>query len=353
MADLSVPATYHARWEEELCSTLAVEAALNALARRASRTLALGTAARARTSTLIVITTDPASDAQADAALRDLSHPHPSRLIRIRLDPSGTAGVRARPAVRCQVEGEPRCPVVLELVELEIRGEAARHLAQTIAPLLDADVPVVLWWVGVLPLTDPSVRELLPFCRQVVIDSATLSGPLLPALLAELDQGRSFADLAWERLGSWRALLTGLADSPLLRAAIATPQQVTVAGGQAESVLLLGWLANRLGWQLGAPHPEGGDAVLPAGTVHGVLRALPSTSVAEVQFAREREVLTVSAEEEGWVQVQLTRAGQLVQERRAPLAHLSLGTLLARVRECFARNREWEAALRRTVALRS
>jgi hypothetical protein len=42
-------------------------------------------------------------------------------------------------------------------------------------------------------------------------------------------------------------------------------QQVTVAGGHEESVLLLSWPVSRLGWQLGAPHPREGSVVLREG----------------------------------------------------------------------------------------
>jgi glucose-6-phosphate dehydrogenase assembly protein OpcA len=342
---------FAATWDHPLTSTVGVEQALAALTRRATEALGACPAARARMHNLVALSTDPASAAAIDRALAAMGHRHPSRLVRVRLEPTAADGVRALAAVRCHVEGDLRCPIVFEIVEIAAGGGAARHLAETVAPALEADLPVILWWAGSPPFGDPSFAKLLRLADRLLLDSAAIGIAGLRSLVEALASSPPVVDLAWERLRPSREVIASAFDEPALDAGLDHVQVVEIggAGSPVEPRLLAGWLASRLGWHVVRP-PLGstGRATLARSgeeitlwlATEGGQPGLHSLTIRAGGYH-----LTI-APVGGQVEVRLARDDVLLVERRERLAIPDEGKSVLWALTRGGRDERWEAALR-------
>jgi glucose-6-phosphate dehydrogenase assembly protein OpcA len=138
-----------------------------------------------------------------------------------------------------------------EAVTLELGERHLPHLDTIVDPLVVSDLPTVVWCVHG---HDAAVRVLLPLAQVVLLDS---SGPDDPrAALAdacELLRRAYVVDLAWLRSTPWRERVAAAFDPPHRRAELDAIRAVTIrhrADSAVAGLLLLGWLASRLGWQL-------------------------------------------------------------------------------------------------------
>ncbi|MCS6803051.1 MAG: glucose-6-phosphate dehydrogenase assembly protein OpcA [Chloroflexota bacterium] len=341
-----------ASWAQPFASTLGVEEALAELTRQTTRTLGVGAAARARMLNLVAISSDPRSAATADRLLGTLGRVHPSRLARVRLDPAAADEVRAQIAVRCRLEEGSECPVVYETVEVEAGGNAARHLVELIAPVLEADLPVIIWWAGLPPFGESTFIELLAFADQFVVDSAALGEEGVGPLADLLATGPPITDLAWGRLRPWRDLVAALFDLPPLATAIGEIRALTVsdAGAPVEALLLVGWLAAALGWHAALPS-SGGDRsrrslVRPGGEVALTFvseNGPPGLRQLAVEAGDAHLVITAGDTN---ADARIARAGAPSIARHERLVIPDDGALLASALLRRGRDPDWEAALR-------
>jgi glucose-6-phosphate dehydrogenase assembly protein OpcA len=108
---------------------------------------------------------------------------------------------------------------------------------------------------------------------RAIVDSATFESPEagLARMAALLDSGLAISDLAWSRLTPWRELTAQFFDAPALVAHLSKITRVVVnyeppAGERADrsqALLLIGWLAARLGWRAaGPPSKQAGSTTL-------------------------------------------------------------------------------------------
>jgi glucose-6-phosphate dehydrogenase assembly protein OpcA len=216
---------------------------------------------------------DLVSDLAADVALQ-----HPSRTILLVIDPDAAADeVTAEVSARCQLSFGMRKQVCSEQIIIAASGKSAGELHALVSPLVTSDLPAVLWWRASRWPEPRSFKLLAEVCTRVILDSAILSHSvrdisLLQGLIRDL-KALPVADLAWARLTPWRAALAGLYDVPAYRPDLDRLNRILVeysaagAGGGAASgqgsasiapgvLLLVGWLAGRLGWK---PQRASGD----------------------------------------------------------------------------------------------
>lgn len=226
---------------------------------------------RTRVANLVAVAGDPEAGRAALDLVQGLHGRNPSRSIVLVKAPQGTpAGVRAFARVVHQpgTRRRPRRVFDEVVVEAAIPSE---HLAAVVLPLLLPEIPVFTWWLETPPFGHPELTELLAVTDRLIVDSARFADPF--ADLAGLTRGLpSFpptTDCGWGRLTPWRQALATVFDCQPLRPAIDQITGVTVtAGAPAAGLLLIGWLASRLGWTL----EEGPDAahtaryVTPRGT---------------------------------------------------------------------------------------
>ena len=136
------------------------------------------------------------------------------------------ARVRLREA---NVEGSER-EVFAEVIELRLRGTAARHPGSVVLPLLVPDLPVFCRWRGEPPWGATPLEEIAEVCDRLVVDSG--EWPRLPAAYARLARAlRPDRDLG-HRLRT-HAAVAGSAGRALARrrAGRAAPRRGPAGGG--------------------------------------------------------------------------------------------------------------------------
>jgi hypothetical protein len=191
----------------------------------------------------------------ARKTLAGLAERHPSRTILL-VPESGAKSdaIDAEVALECFSLGDQR-HVCTEVIELRLRGERAAAPASIAAPLLLSDLPVFLRWRGRPPFGASEFEQLADLVDRLVVDSA--EWPDVPAAYAELGQvfdRTAVSDLAWTRTLEWRRSLAGLWPG------IAEAKETRIAGPAADSMLLHGWLCERLDRDFELVH-ENADAV--------------------------------------------------------------------------------------------
>jgi glucose-6-phosphate dehydrogenase assembly protein OpcA len=176
----------------------------------------------------------------AKRVLAGLEERHPSRTILLVPESGRTSRVEADAVVRDFELGGGR-EVLSEVIELRLRGDAARHPASVVLPLLIADLPAFCRWRGQPDWDGEALHELVDVVDRLVVDSS--EWPRIPGAygrFAELFDRVAASDLAWRRTLPWRA---ALADRwPGIRQV----RRITVDGPRADALLLAGWLRSSL-----------------------------------------------------------------------------------------------------------
>jgi glucose-6-phosphate dehydrogenase assembly protein OpcA len=210
------------------------------LARQRFRREAVDDVLELRTSTLThVVWAPPQWLPKAKKVLAGLAERHPSRTIFLIPVAGRSSGVEADAVVKDFSVGGGE--VLSEVIELRLRGEAARHPASVVLPLLISDLPAFCRWRGRPDWKGQALAELTDVVDRLVVDSSEWPGiPAAYADVARLFERVAVSDLAWRRTLEWRAALA--ARWPGIRDA----ERLTVEGPRADAVLLHGWLRSRL-----------------------------------------------------------------------------------------------------------
>lgn len=241
-----------------------------------------GPVTTARVLNLIAVTTSAAEAERVQQTLSGLIYRYPCRAIVVMAEPEAPApGLEAWIQAHCQLPDPSGVQVCCEQISLQAKGAALREAWGVVLPLLMPDLPVSLWWLGEPPWGTPRERRgtparpgetllaelferLLGVSDQLIVDSAAFVRPEdgLRWLAVRCDQAAGryhVADLAWARLAPWRTLLAQCFDPPDARTYLERIERIELEhapgpGGEIEAVLLVAWLASRLGWE---PAPAG------------------------------------------------------------------------------------------------
>jgi glucose-6-phosphate dehydrogenase assembly protein OpcA len=198
---------------------------------------------------------------------------HPNRSIIIVGRPqSPSAGLSAALSAYCQTSPSGAKQVCSEQVILRASGAAVDEVHGTVLPLLVSDLPVFLWWRDEPPLEGHLFRELLESSDRLLIDSADFAADRAVATLAGLrrvteQEDLPLSDLNWSRLNHWRELIAQFFDGAPGRSYLDRLDRLRVAIASVhgpdtdftEGLLLAGWLASRLGWQMLEPARAAGE----------------------------------------------------------------------------------------------
>lgn len=221
---------------------------------------------RARVLTLLVYGTGSADDPELQDTLRQVTEMHPARALVMSVDRAAeAASVSAGVTSFCQVQGPRSKQVSCEQVSFTATGKAAEDLPSAAAQLLAPDVPVFLWWRAVPDLDDYVFNHLAPMSERVIIDSSVSTSPRedlikLATTLRENPSWNAITDFTWQRLTPWRDMFASFYDVADHRPYLDRVDRLTVeyvpsaatADISPRAVLLVCWLAERLGWQLDA-----------------------------------------------------------------------------------------------------
>jgi glucose-6-phosphate dehydrogenase assembly protein OpcA len=176
----------------------------------------------------------------ARRVLAGLAERHPARTILLVPVQGRRSHVEAHATVEDFEIGDGR-EVLSEVIELRLSGDAARHPASVVLPLLISDLPAFCRWRGQPDWDGQALAELVDVCDRLVVDSSEWPGiPRGYGSLAGLFEGIAVSDLAWRRGLPWRVALARL--WPGIREA----ERLTVEGPRADALLLASWLRSRL-----------------------------------------------------------------------------------------------------------
>ncbi len=248
---------------------------------------------------------------------------YPCRALVVRRDDAVGRRVNAEISALCHLPAPGLPQVCSERIVLRAAAEGLDLVPGAIRPLLEADLPVILWSVGDPRLAGSIARELSAEASRVVID--------LPDPCSDLDAVRSALDLtanpfgrdqAWFGATRWRELAAQFFDPPGQESFLKRIRSVAITTDATEAgavprvaAWFAGWLAGQLGWS-----PKGHVRSAPARTI--ATFASGSGDV-EVTFTTEPDgdavparlgaVSIVASEEDGQsIAIRLVRLGDQV-----------------------------------------
>jgi glucose-6-phosphate dehydrogenase assembly protein OpcA len=175
---------------------------------------------------------------------------HPSRSILCAVEP-GRRGMDARIAVAAPEDThDGGIALGHEHVELTIGPQHLNQLDTLVDPLLISDLATVLW----APHGHDRGIEALRKAGQVVLYDSGVMTSVEDGLARATELLSSFhvVDLAWLRSAPWRERITMSFDPPALRPELRRITAIAVRHHPDSAVaglLLVGWLASRLGWR--------------------------------------------------------------------------------------------------------
>jgi glucose-6-phosphate dehydrogenase assembly protein OpcA len=220
--------------------------------------------ARASVLNLIVYADREEHARRAARSIADLALRHPSRAIVVLADRGTREGAEMRIDMHCRLPvPDGARQVCYEQILVRAHGDVDDRLASAVIPLLVPDLPIFLWWTGTPPLGSRSFGDLLRLTDRLVIDSADFARPelTLPVIARISDEARGrfgLTDLNWTRLTPWREIATSFFDVPSWRlfldriTGLRVGFAVDMDGRDihpSQALLLVGWLASRLGWR--------------------------------------------------------------------------------------------------------
>jgi glucose-6-phosphate dehydrogenase assembly protein OpcA len=190
---------------------------------------------------------------------------HPSRTLWLLADRETTeARLEAYVSTRCRLLGGGGRQICGEQVTIEAAGGALESVGSAISPLLVPDIPVFLWWKDIPHYEDSLFNRMTAMSDRIVIDSASFDHPFddmrrLAQILREGKLLMTVSDLNWARLTAWRMLMASFWDVPdylphlekIDRLVVEyDPPDVALEEIAPKALLVVGWLASRLGWSI-------------------------------------------------------------------------------------------------------
>src|SRR5215211_137904 len=251
-------------WSEQDTTPARIEAGLRDLLKQ--RHADNGGYVPARVLNLVVVL-DRQWRGEIENRLERVGRYHPSRTVMIAVEPERDQ-LDAWAFMVCQGNAQPGSfSVCHEHVVVEVGQQHLRHVDTIVDPLVVSDLSTVVW----APHGHRDAVEALRRLAQVVLlDSVEEPDPH-----QALDRSRQLAerayvvDLAWLRSTPWRERIAATFDPVQWRDELRRISAVTVhhrEDSTAAGLLLLGWLATRLGWR-----PE--RMASGAGKIRGRVRA--------------------------------------------------------------------------------
>jgi glucose-6-phosphate dehydrogenase assembly protein OpcA len=250
------PGFRHIVWTARGTTPAEVEAALRRLLIEGQTQYAGYAPARALNMVCVV---EKAASAEVAVRLRGAGRYLASRTVMCTVEAE-----RDRIDATCEISsdvspGPGEFALLREMVTLEVGERHLSRLDPIVDPLVVTDIPTVLWSPS---RYEEAVRALMPLSQVVLLDSvedADLAKGLHRA--CEILESAYVVDLAWLRTTPWRERVAATFDPPHLRPDLHAISGVTVRihpESAAAGLLLVGWLASRLGWKLNKLAPRDG-----------------------------------------------------------------------------------------------
>ncbi|HUJ11941.1 MAG TPA: glucose-6-phosphate dehydrogenase assembly protein OpcA [Verrucomicrobiae bacterium] len=183
---------------------------------------------------------------------------HPCRAIVLWAQPdTPQTELSATISAHCHVAGGGRKQVCCEQIAIRASGSDVEKLKAVVLPLLESDLPTVIWWPGNFLQQRQSFRRLMDVADRILYDTSSWNQPYrqlcpLADMIAE-NRRCLFADLSWTRLDLWRQLAADFFDDPLCQKELGKIRAVEIEhgcgpGAGVRARLLASWFAAQLEW---------------------------------------------------------------------------------------------------------
>jgi glucose-6-phosphate dehydrogenase assembly protein OpcA len=183
--------------------------------------------------------------------LRHVGRSHAARTIVCAVEPRRKA-IDAVATIASDVHPKAgEFALLRETVIVDVGEQHLAHIDTIVDPLVVTDLPTVVW----APHGHTEAVEALLSLAQVVLLDSVDEPDMRDAVNRAMTLLRDayVVDLAWLRSTPWRERVAATFDPPHLRPDLRTISAVTVRHhpeSAVAGVLLMGWLASRLDWQL-------------------------------------------------------------------------------------------------------
>jgi len=337
------------------------------------------TLARASVLNLVVYSERENHARRAARTVADLALRHPSRAI-VLLGDRDRDGIVASVQLHCHVpQSDGAQPVLYEQILARVRGDFDERVASVVIPLLVPDLPVFLWWTGTPPSDARHLDDLVTLADRFIIDSSDFARAdrTLPEIARLARHRVGITDLNWARLTPWRELIAQFFDVPAWRPfldgiiGIRAGFAVDMDGRDihpSQALLLLGWLASRMGWrpvEALAPSEAGGllfrmsradDATVMVRLRPRFERGLDTGDVSGVRIQAAighdtAEFVIKRAPDERHATATAVIGGVVRSERVVPLPALGIRELLGEELAIARNDHVYEVALAALMAL--
>ncbi len=222
---------------------------------------------RANTLNLIAVADHEDIARMITSTVSQLSDFLPSRTIIFVTSPGAQRSNTWHVDVRLN-EGETRDgpPIHFETITITVDPKMSGYLASLVSPLLISELPTFLWWPTGDFVGNALFNDVVGIVDRLIVDSARLGNDAravaqMRTLLDDDDDPR-LGDFTWMRLEPWRQLIAQFFDPAEVQSCLDQLSQVNIAyaehrrdngSGFAAALLIVGWLASRLGWQVIEP----------------------------------------------------------------------------------------------------
>jgi glucose-6-phosphate dehydrogenase assembly protein OpcA len=194
----------------------------------------------------------------------------PCRAIVVRRSDDPERLIAAEVSALCHLPAPGLPQVCSERIMLRAGPMAIDLIPGAVRPLLEADLPMVLWWTGDPRQHEALFRDLAAECSRLVLDLPDPGGDA-GALRLGLDPTLCpcSRDSAWFGLARWRELVAQFFDPPCNHESLKRISAVRVEALSPDpsqpsrmAIWMAGWLAGQLGWKpQGRPaNKNNGDA---------------------------------------------------------------------------------------------
>lgn len=213
------------------------------------------TKTRASLINLVIYSEDPASLASNTELLSAMASQHAFRAILILADPAAAKSeARAWISAHCHLSGKSGHQICSEQITFRLDGESASALPSIVFSHLDSDLPLCFW--SQAEFREPLDEPLWSWVDRLIFDSRTWRDPSVQFSLTRKICAATetvLCDLNWTRLHPWRFAMANLFDHSEALKCLTEISFVHIdccPQSSTTSLLLLGWLADRLGWKL-------------------------------------------------------------------------------------------------------
>ena len=205
----------------------------------------------------LVVEAGPACPECLEATLDTVVERHPCRAIVLRRTDEAGRNVGAEVAALCHLPSPDKPQVCSERIVLRAGPEGLDLFPGAVRPLLEANLPFVLWWTDDPRATRSLFLDLARECSRLILD---LPDPEAEpeAVRFGLDPATNpFArDTAWFGITRWRELVAQFFDGPDPLATLSRIASVEITArvpGEPRvprvAAWLVAWLAGQLGWE--------------------------------------------------------------------------------------------------------